>query len=91
MTANCTDLPNRLQLHGDVTLGLRFGEIQTMTPVILPGEGHRPVIKVRLKGGLSLDFSPATAAELARRLVDALRFMPDPPNVSGALVDLEEV
>lgn len=89
MTANCIDLPNHAALHGDVTLGLRFGEILRMDPINLPG--HHPHVKVRFKGGLSLDFSPATAAELARRLVDALRFMPEPPNVSGALVDLEEV
>lgn len=76
MTANCNDMPNRLALRNDMTLGLRFGDIHSMTAVNLPGSGHHPHVAVRFRGGLTLDFDPSTAAELARRLPEALASLP---------------
>jgi hypothetical protein len=76
MTANVNDMPNRLALHNDMTIGFRFGHMHSMTPINLPGDGHHPVVKVRFRGGLTLDFDPSTAAELARRLPEALASLP---------------
>ena len=88
MTANCNDMANHLSLHTDITLGLRFGQVQTLTPIYL-GAGHRPVIKVRYRGGLVIEYSPHTAIELARRFPEALAYLPAIPDCSGAVVDLE--
>lgn len=85
---NVNDLPNCLALHGDVTLGFRFGEVRSVTPVNLPGNGHHPHIRVRYRGGLTVDYSPAAATELARRFPEALAHMPEVPECSGATADL---
>jgi hypothetical protein len=91
VTANCHDMPNHFALRTDVTMGLRFGGVHSMTPLNLPGEGHRPMVSIRFRGGVVVDFDPVTATELARRLPAVLAFLPTIPDVSGAAVDLESM
>jgi hypothetical protein len=85
------ETPNHFRRTGDLSGGwARFGNICSITPVNLPGEGHHAKIAIRFKGGVTVELDAAAADELARRLPAVLAFLPVVPDVSGAAVDFGE-
>lgn len=87
---NAYETPNHFRRSTDKSGDwAQFGTIHSLTPICIPGEGHHPHIRIRFRGGVTVDLDTATAAELARRLPAALAFMPEVSNCSGAVADLE--
>lgn len=72
MTVNCNESPNHLRLTGDTRVGHSFGPLSAVTPIVLPGEGHRPHINLRFRGSVSIDLDKGTAAEIVRDLPAAI-------------------
>ncbi|ORA02146.1 hypothetical protein BST17_24870 [Mycolicibacterium bacteremicum] len=80
MTANVGRTPNRFHHNGDVTVGGYFGPLHDITPIPF-GTKH---LHVRFMYGLSLDLTPADAAELVLHLTKGLRGLGITPNLAGA-------
>lgn len=59
---------NHFTIHNGVTLGVRYGEVQSVRPV----GGLHPHLAVRYEGGATEEWSPATATALALQLPEAL-------------------
>ena len=85
MTLNIATHPNSAHLCGDITMGFRFGEIYSVTPIVLSGAGHAPHVAVRFKFGLTLELDAATAVELANRLPKAVERLPEIPDCHDAI------
>jgi len=81
-------MPNsRFHLSGSVTFGTPLGTICSVTAVSVPG--CLPSIVTHFTDGGRLELSAATAAELARRLPEAIAALRKQPDCSGAWVDVE--
>jgi hypothetical protein len=79
MTINLNRTPNSLHLRGDVTIGVHFGAVLSVTPIVLAGEHHTPHLVARLAsptGSIVMELCPATASELARGITKGLVSMP---------------
>ncbi|CAA0129274.1 Uncharacterised protein [Mycolicibacterium vanbaalenii] len=90
MTLNVNATPNRLCMTGDVTVGTHFGPVQSVTPICIEGQGHRPHVDVRFAGGLRLELDQAAVVELARRFPEALARLPFLPDVHDACLDQDD-
>jgi leucyl aminopeptidase (aminopeptidase T) len=67
-----------------------FGGLSFVTPLShVNGNGHGEHVKLSFVNGFVVELSAATAAELARRIPEALAALSD-PDCSGACADLEE-
>jgi hypothetical protein len=82
------DKPNHLRLCGDTTFGTRFGAVHSVTPIALAGLGHDAHLHVQFRYGLSMDLTPTDAAELSRRIPEALAKMPLLPDIHDAAGEL---
>lgn len=87
MTINVNVTPNSVHLTGDTHFAHHFGDVASVTPICLPGNGHTPHVDVRFSGSVRLEFSPETLAELCRRGVEALAMLPFIPDVHDAILD----
>lgn len=84
MTINSRQNPNRVHISGDVVFGTFFGPVCSVVPISIQGAGHQPHVHIGFRAGLSLELTPETATELARRLPEAIASLPRFPDVSGA-------
>lgn len=85
MTINFRDRPNHIRMTGDILFGAHFGELRSVVPVSIHGNGHEPHIHLGFVGPLDVNITPALAAELVRRLPEALAALPRLPDVSGSV------
>lgn len=85
MTVNFQRNRNHLRIAGDIVFGAYFGDVCSIVPVCIKGAGHQPYVHVGFRSGLSLELTPETATELARRLPEALASLPTFPDVSGSV------
>lgn len=81
---NRIDHPNHLHLSGPTVVGADFGELLSVTPIILGGHGHSPHIAARFRYGLCIELDAATAIELARRLPESVAKLPELPGCDDA-------
>jgi hypothetical protein len=79
-------LANRLRFgRGSTHFSTDFGELYSVTPVNLIGEGHSPHLEIRSSYGLRLDVSAKWLAELVRRAPEALAKLPVIPDMHDAV------
>lgn len=84
MTINIHTTPNSVHLNGDTSFHHHFGAIHSVTPICL-GAGHVAHVDMRFVGGIKIEFSPDTLAEMCRRGVEALARLPYIPDVHDAV------
>lgn len=85
------ETPNHFRHNGDKSGShAQFGTICSVTPICIPGLGHKPHVNIHFRGGVSMDFDTASAIELARRLPEAIAKLPVLPVIHDAVADLEE-
>jgi hypothetical protein len=77
--------PNHIHMCGERTFGAPFGSVHSVIPISLSGIGHDPHVLVRFRHGLSIDLTPSDAAELCRRLPEALAMLPCLPPLHDAV------
>jgi hypothetical protein len=82
---NRTDHPNHLHISADPTVGYSFGNLLSVTPIVLGGDFHHPHIAVRFRYGLCLELDAADAIELARRLPESVAMLPMIPDMHDAV------
>jgi hypothetical protein len=80
------DKPNHVHMCGERTFGAPFGAVYSVTPIAIPGLGHDPHLHIAFRFGLSMDITPADAAELSRRIPEALARLPFLPPIHDAVV-----
>ena len=85
MTVNINQTPNSLVFNHDQLFKAHFGAVHSVTPICLPGDGHRPYVDVHFIGGLRLELSPSAMAEICRRGVEALAKLPYLPDIHDAV------
>jgi hypothetical protein len=73
---------NHFHLSGAVLFGTAMGDVCGVTPVAIPG--GTPHVVIYMRGGARIELTSAAAAELARRLPEALASLPDVPDCGGA-------
>jgi hypothetical protein len=79
--------PNHVHMCGERTFGAPFGAVYSVTPIAIPGIGHDPHLHITFRFGLSMDLTPGDAAELSRRIPEALARLPFIPDVHDAVGD----
>jgi hypothetical protein len=78
MNGNGPLLPqNHLRFgRGATHFATDFGDLYSITPVSLIGNGHHPHIEVRFQHGLRIDVQPDVLADLYRQIPAALAKLP---------------
>lgn len=83
-------LPNHIHYgHGPTHFADDFGELYSITPVNLVGEGHVAHLEIRSRYGLRLDVSAEWLTALVRQAPAALAKLPLIPDVHDAVMDGE--
>jgi hypothetical protein len=82
------DKPNHLHMCGERSFGAPFGAVHSVTPIALPGLGHDPHLHIQFLFGLTMDLTPGDAAELSRRIPEALARLPFLPDVHESVGEL---
>lgn len=84
------DHPNYLRYSsGEISFGVAFGPVSTVTPIHFTGRGHQPWIEARFEGGARVTFTPKHFIELLREGQQALAKLPHYPDVPDAVGGVE--
>jgi len=78
--------PNHLRYQREaVHFSGDFGDLHSITPRNLVGEGHTAYLEIRTCHGLRLDVTPQWLIDLVRQAPEALAKMPFIPEVHDAV------
>lgn len=77
---------SRVHLSGPITFGAPLGALCAVSPVAIPG--HDSHIVVSFLGGMRAELSMETAAELARRLPEAISSLARSVDCSAIFTDM---
>lgn len=80
---------SRVHLSGDITFSAPLGALCAVTPVAVPG--HTPHIVASFLGGARMEWDAETAAELTKRLPEAIASLARVVDCSAIVADIKDV